>query len=70
MQNGTVAGESNGDVSFLRRGDEKLEFRLDEGRRKIVRTSTREQGEREYDLTLKEEDVESEVEEFVRALYS
>jgi hypothetical protein len=67
---GTEFKDSNGEGISLGRGGDKLEFRLDRDRRKVIRTSSREAEEREYDLDkLDNLKIEEEVVEFVYASY-
>ena len=68
---GAEAKESNGNSSYLSRGEDKLEFLYDRSRHKVVRKSTRESKEQEYDpRPMTPEVVEAEVEDFVRAIFS
>jgi hypothetical protein len=65
------AQERNGDANLLQRGKDSLEFRFDRQSVKVLRASTREDGEREYDLEAIDEDsVKAEVRKFVRSVYS
>jgi hypothetical protein len=71
LADGWKPQERNGNVNLLQHGKDSLEFRFDRQRVKVIRTSTREEGEREYDLEAIDEDgVKAEVREFVRSVYS
>lgn len=71
MADSWKAQERNGDANLLQRGKDSLEFRFDRQSVKVLRASTREDGEREYDLEAIDEDsVKAEVRKFVRSVYS
>ena len=71
LADGWKAQERNGDANLLQRGKDILEFRFDRQSMKVIRMSTREDGEREYDLEAVDEDsVKAEVREFVRSVHS